>query len=60
MERTYTVDELLGAVKRVTGFDLSSRAIRWAKARFPALEFIAADLFAPPTEWNGAFDLVHE
>jgi SAM-dependent methyltransferase len=45
---------------RVTGFDLSPRAIRWASSRFPALDFIAADLFAPPAGWNAAFDLVHE
>jgi SAM-dependent methyltransferase len=45
---------------RVTGFDLSPRAIGWAKSRFPALDFAAADLFAPPPEWTGAFDLVHE
>jgi SAM-dependent methyltransferase len=45
---------------RVTGFDLSPRAIRWARDRFPALDFAAADLFAPPGGWNGAFDLVHE
>jgi SAM-dependent methyltransferase len=45
---------------RVTGFDLSPRATRWAKSRFPGLEFVAADLFAPPADWNGAFDLVHE
>jgi len=44
----------------VTGFDLSPRAIRWAQSRFPALDFVAADLFAPPADWNGAFDLVHE
>ena len=45
---------------RVTGFDLSPRAIRWAKSRLPALDFTAADLFAPPADWNAAFDLVHE
>jgi SAM-dependent methyltransferase len=45
---------------RVTGFDLSPRAIRWAKSRFPALDLVAADLFAPPPDWNAAFDLVHE
>jgi SAM-dependent methyltransferase len=45
---------------RVTGFDLSPRAIAWAKSRFPALEFVTADLFAPPAAWIGAFDLVHE
>jgi SAM-dependent methyltransferase len=45
---------------RVTGFDLSARAVDWAKMRFPALEFVAADLFSPPAEWSSAFDLVHE
>lgn len=45
---------------RVTGFDLSRIAVIWAKKRFPALDFVAADLFAPPAEWSGAFDLVHE
>jgi SAM-dependent methyltransferase len=45
---------------RVTGFDLSPRAIRWAKSRFPAVDFVAADLFASPSDWTGAFDLVHE
>ena len=45
---------------RVTAFDLSPRAIAWARPRFPQVEFLAADLFAPPAQWNGAFDLVHE
>jgi len=45
---------------RTTGFDLSPRGIGWAQARFPALTFVAADLFKPPADWRGAFDLVHE
>ena len=45
---------------RTTAFDLSPRAIRWAQSRFPDVDFRAADLFSPPAEWNGAFDLVHE
>jgi SAM-dependent methyltransferase len=45
---------------RTTGFDLSPRAIRWAQSRFPAVTFVAADLFKPPSAWNDAFDLVHE
>ena len=45
---------------RVTGFDLSPRAIAWAKSRYGALEFVVADLFNPPAGWSGAFDLVHE
>ena len=45
---------------RVTAFDLSRIAAMWAARRFPNIEFVTADLFAPPAEWNGAFDLVHE
>ncbi len=45
---------------RVTAFDLSPRAIAWARPRFPQVEFMAADLFAPQPAWKGAFDLVHE
>jgi SAM-dependent methyltransferase len=45
---------------RVTGFDLSRIAVMWAAKRFPALDFVAADLFAPPSQWTAAFDLVHE
>ena len=47
-------------VSASTAFDLSPRAIAWAQSRFPQVEFIAADLFAPPPQWTGAFDLVHE
>jgi hypothetical protein len=45
---------------QTTGFDLSALAARWAAARFPHLNFLAADLFSPPADWRGAFDLVHE
>lgn len=45
---------------RATGFDLSARAITWARSRFPSLDLVAADLFAPPPAWDRAFDLVHE
>lgn len=45
---------------RAKGFDLSPRAIAWATSRFPALDLVAADLFAPPSTWDHAFDLVHE
>ena len=45
---------------RTTAFDLSPRAIGWAQSRFPDVDLLAADLFAPPAAWNGAFDLVHE
>lgn len=45
---------------QTTGFDLSALAARWATSRFPGARFVAADLFKPPADWNGAFDLVHE
>jgi SAM-dependent methyltransferase len=45
---------------QTTGFDLSAVAARWATSRFPGVRFLAADLFKPPPDWNGAFDLVHE
>jgi SAM-dependent methyltransferase len=45
---------------RTHAFDLSPRAIRWAQTRFPHVAFTATDLFAPPADWSGAFDLVHE
>jgi SAM-dependent methyltransferase len=45
---------------RTSAFDLSARAIRWAQTRFPQIAFTATDLFAPPAEWTGTFDLVHE
>jgi SAM-dependent methyltransferase len=47
---------------KVTAFDLVPRAAEWAQERFPHsnIEFRTADLFAPPAEWRGAFDLVHE
>lgn len=53
---------LARAGARVTAFDLVAGAIDWARQRFPdeSVEFVAADLFAPPPEWRGAFDLVHE
>ncbi len=53
---------LAKAGARVTAFDLVAGAIDWARARFPGegVEFRTADLFAPPPEWRGGFDLVHE
>jgi 2-polyprenyl-3-methyl-5-hydroxy-6-metoxy-1,4-benzoquinol methylase len=46
----------------VTGFDLVRGAVDWARRRFPqsGVDYRTADLFAPPPEWRGAFDLVHE
>ncbi|SDU16556.1 Thiopurine S-methyltransferase (TPMT) [Stappia sp. ES.058] len=45
-----------------TAFDLSEMAVEWAGQRFPgsSVHYTAADLFSPPPDWIGAFDLVHE
>lgn len=53
---------LAEAGARVSALDLSDRAITWARRRFPDsdIDFRAADLFAPPAEWRGAFDFLHE
>ncbi len=46
----------------VTAFDISPTAIHWAKQRTPEtrVNYVAADLFAAPEEWVGAFDFVFE
>lgn len=55
-------EALAAAGARTIAFDLSANAIDWAKRRFPrsTVDYRAADLFDPPPEWRGAFDLVHE
>jgi SAM-dependent methyltransferase len=47
---------------KVTAFDLSETAIKWAAKRFPDLEieWRTADLVNPPKDFLGAFDLVNE
>lgn len=46
----------------VTAFDVAPTAIDWCRRRFPQsrVDYRIADLFAPPNEWRGAFDLVFE
>jgi SAM-dependent methyltransferase len=53
---------LSDAGAKTAGFDLSQKAIDWAKQRFPdsAVDYRVADLFAPPADWRAKFDLVHE
>ncbi|MCB1384389.1 MAG: class I SAM-dependent methyltransferase [Nitratireductor sp.] len=55
-------EALAAAGYRTSAFDLSRDAIDWARRRFPdsAVEYRQADLFDLPTEWRGAFDLIHE
>jgi len=47
---------------RVTAFDVAGSAIAIAAKRFPssAVEYAAADLFQPPVDWTGRYDLVYE
>jgi len=47
---------------RVTAFDISTSAITMCRQRFPncAVDYRVADLFNPPSEWLGAFELVYE
>lgn len=46
----------------VTAFDLVDDAVKWAKHRFPqtTVDYQQADVFALPTHYKGAFELVHE
>jgi len=46
----------------VTSFDISPQAIAWCKKRFQNsnVNYVVADLLAPPSEWQNAFDLVIE
>lgn len=55
-------EALANAGYATTAFDLSAEAIDWARRRFPqsAVEYRVADLFDPPDDWLGAFDLVFE
>jgi len=53
---------LAGNGFETTAFDFSSKAIDWARRRFPnsPVSYHQADLFNLPSEWKGQFDLVHE
>jgi len=55
-------EELAKASAKVTAFDYAERAVQWTRQRFPEsqVSYRVADLFAPPSEWLGAFDFVHE
>lgn len=47
---------------KTSAFDVAPTAIEWAQKRFPSgeIEFRCADLFNPPVDWVGKFDLVYE
>ncbi|MGW0250618.1 class I SAM-dependent methyltransferase [Nocardia goodfellowii] len=47
---------------RTTAFDISETALATARARFPesTVEYVVADLLAPPAAWISGYDLVVE
>jgi hypothetical protein len=47
---------------QTTAFDISATAIAATKERFPSstLEYVVADLLAPPESWRARFDFVFE
>lgn len=55
-------EAIAAAGYRTVGFDVAPSAIEWAKVRFPhsPVDYRVADLFNPPADWIGAFDLVSE
>ena len=55
-------EELARAGFAVVAFDVSPTAIAWCRARFPGspVRYAVADLFASPTDWQSAFDIVLE
>lgn len=55
-------EALAGAGYETTAFDLAEGAIGWAKKRFPnsSVTYQVGDLFDLPSDWRGAFDVVHE
>lgn len=55
-------EALAAAGYDVTAFDVSPIAVEWAGRRFPhsSVDYVVASVLAPPTDWLGKFDLVHE
>ena len=55
-------EELARRGLATTAFDVSETAIAWCRQRFAhtVVEYAVADLFAAPSRWDAAFDLVVE
>ena len=55
-------EELARRGYQVISFDISQTAVEWCRLRFPetSVESHVADVFAPPADWEGGFDLVVE
>ena len=53
---------LLDAGYQVDAFDISPRAIAWARERWKGepIRFQIVNLFEPPRAWHEAFDFIHE
>ena len=58
----YDAEQLAAWGFQTTAFDVSPSAIRSCRRRFPdsRVDYVAADLLAPPEEWTGRFDFVLE
>lgn len=55
-------EAIAAAGYETTAFDLSEKAVAWARKRFPdsTVTYRSADLFDPPAAWLEGFDLVSE
>jgi ubiquinone/menaquinone biosynthesis C-methylase UbiE len=55
-------EELARRGLAVTAFDVAPTAVDWARRRFAdsAVDYVVADVLAPPPEWQAAFDFVLE
>ncbi len=55
-------EAMAAAGYRTSAFDLSEKAIAWARQRFPdtQVDYRAANLLELPADWAGGFDLVNE
>ena len=55
-------EELARRRFNTTAFDISTTAISWCRSRFPgtSVDYLIADLFTAPRNWQDAFDLVVE
>jgi SAM-dependent methyltransferase len=55
-------EELARRGLAVTAFDIAPTAVAWAKRRFPdsKVDYVVADVLAPPSQWSRAFDFVLE
>ena len=55
-------EELARRGFEVVAFDIAPTAIAWCRQRFPQspVEYVVADVFDPPSAWQGSFDFVLE